>query len=415
MQKHDLTVVLKALRPMHILYGLAALVPAILCAAPGTAVAAGQPFQLIGTISLPNKQSISAFDISTVDAQAGIYAFADRTNASVDVFALNDNATVDGKANPNFPDKISLAFQVPGFRGGFTNHTISGPDGLIVVNHSEIWAGDGNSTVKVINIASHQITDIIKTGGKLRADEGVFDSAEQIVLIANDAETPWPFITFISAIPNQNGVHEVLGRITFDGSYSITPQGKPIKLPAATNGIEASQYDAATGKFYLDLPQNGADQNVGATVVIDPKTFRVEKIFTITGCQPTGMAIGPKSEALLGCSATNNAAATNLPAQVISLITGQKLGTFPITGNDEVWYNPGDGNFFAAGETDVPTQLGIIHADPLKFDQDIATAPGAHSVAADPISNRVFVPLGAGTGNKTCPNGCIGIYAARKP
>jgi hypothetical protein len=267
---------------------------------------------------------------------------------------------------------------------------------------------------KVINIATHQITDIIHTGGKFRADEGVFDPTEQVVLIANDAETPWPYISLISAVPNKDGVHEVLGRITFDGSFSITPEGMPIQLPAATNGIEASQYDAATGLFYLDLPQNGANQNIGATVVIDPKTFRVKKVFTITGCQPTGMAIGPNNEALLGCSATNNAAATNLQAQVISLITGQKLGTFPITGNDEVWYNPGDGNFYAAGETDVPTQLGIIHAAPLKFEQDIATAPGAHSVAADRISNRVFVPLGSGPGNKTCPNGCIGIYAAGK-
>jgi hypothetical protein len=68
-----------------------------------------------------------------------------------------------------------------------------------------------------------------------------------------------------------------------------------------------------------------------------------------------------------------------------------------------------------AGETDVPTQLGIIHADPLKFEEDMPTATGAHSVAADPISNRVFVPLGAGTGNKTCPNGCIGIYRAVAP
>jgi hypothetical protein len=415
MRNYNLTVARKALRSARILYALTALFPAVLCAAPGTAAAAGPSFQLIGTVSLPNKQSISAFDISTVDVPAGIYAFADRTNASVDVFALNDNALVDGKPNPNFPNKISLAFQVPGFAGAFDNHAVSGPDGLIVVNHSEIWAGDGDSTVKVINLATHRITDIIKTGGKLRADEGVFDPAEQVVLIANDAETPWPFISLISARQNQSGVHEVLARITFDGSFSITPDGKPIKLPQATNGIEASQYDPATGKFYLDLPQNGANQNIGATVVIDPKTFRVEKIFTITGCQPTGMAIGPNSEALLGCSAANNAAGTNLQAQVISLITGKKLGTFPITGNDEVWYNPGDGNFFAAGETDVPTQLGIIHADPLKFEQDIPTATGAHSVAADPISNRVFVPLGAGTSNKTCPNGCIGIYAARKP
>ncbi len=28
--------------------------------------------------------------------------------------------------------------------------------------------------------------------------------------------------------------------------------------------------------FYLDLPQNGANENVGATVVINPKTFTVE-------------------------------------------------------------------------------------------------------------------------------------------
>ncbi len=396
------------------LYSMAVLFGVLVCATLGltaTSVAAGdEAFQLVGTFSLPNKQSISAFDISTVDAQAGIYAFSDRTNASVDVFALNDDEFIDGKRNPNFPDQINLAFQVRGFAGAFANHAVSGPDGLIVVNHSEIWAGDGNSTVKVINIASHQITDIIPTGGVERADEGVYDPVDQVVLIANDAETPFPFISLISSVPDQSGVHQVLGRITFDGSSSVTSEGKSIKLPAATNGIEASQYDPATGLFYLDLPQNGSNENVGATVVINPRTFTVEKVFTITGCQPTGMAIGLNNQALLGCSATNDAKATPLPAQVISLITGQKLATFPIKGNDEVWFNPGDDNYYAAGETNVPTSLGIIHAVTLKFDEIIPLVPGAHSVAADPISNRVFVPLGAGSVNTICPNGCIGIY-----
>ena len=396
------------------LCSVAVLFGVLVCATLGltaTSVAAGdEAFQLVGTFSLPNKQSISAFDISTVDAQAGIYAFADRTNASVDVFALNDDEFIDGKRNPNFPDQISLDFQVRGFAGAFANHAISGPDGLVIVNHSEIWAGDGNSTVKVINIASHQITDIIPTGGVERADEGVYDPVDQVVLIANDADTPFPFISLISAVPDQSGVHQVLGRITFDGSSSVTSEGKPITLPAATNGIEASQYDPATGLFYLDLPQNGANENVGATVVINPRTFTVEKVFTITGCQPTGMAIGLNNQALLGCSATNDAKATPLPAQVISLITGQKLATFPIKGNDEVWFDPGDDNYYAAGETNVPTSLGIIHAATLKFDEIVPLVPGAHSVAADPISNRVFVPLGAGSANTICPNGCIGIY-----
>lgn len=74
--------------------------------------AGDESFQLVATFSLPGKQTISAFDISTVDADAGIYAFSDRNNASVDVFALNDNEFVDGVRNPNFPNQISLAFGV---------------------------------------------------------------------------------------------------------------------------------------------------------------------------------------------------------------------------------------------------------------------------------------------------------------
>jgi hypothetical protein len=383
--------------------------------APMAAEGASRPitaFQLIGTFSLPNNQSISATDVSVADAQAGIYAFADRTNASVDVFALNDNQFADGKPNPNFPRQISLAYQVPGFVGAFTDHAVSGPDGLIIVNHAEIWAGDGDSTVKVINIASHQITDIIPTGGAQRADEGAFDPVDQLVLIANDAESPFPFISLISTVPDSSGVHQVLGQITFDGSASVTSTGNPIALPAATNGIEAAQYDPVSGMFFLDIPQNGANGNTGATVMINPQTFTVEKVFTITGCQPTGMALGPNSQALLGCSATNDSNATPLPAQVISLTTGATLATFPITGNDEVWFNPGDNNYYAAGQTNVPTELGIIHADTLTFDQAIPIAPNTHSVAADSISNRVFMPLVAGSGNTAYPNGCVGIFRA---
>lgn len=398
------------------LLGMALAAPGLLIAAAGWAADAkavpDQAFQLIATASLPDNQMISQFDISNADATTGIYAFADRTNASVDVFALDDNEFIDGALNPAFPRQISLAFQVPGFVGANANHAMAGPDGLIIVNHTEIWAGDGNSTVKVINIASRQVTDIIPTGGVLRADEGSFDPVDQVVLIANDAESPFPFISLISAVPDRSGVHQILGQITFDGSTSVTSEGKSIKLPAATNGIEQSQYNPKTGMFYLDLPQNGSNENKGATVVINPRTFTVEQVFTITGCQPTGMAIGPDNQALLGCSATNDSNATPLSAQVISLITGQKLATFPIKGNDEVWYNPGDNNYYAAGETNVPTSLGIIHAGSLQFDERIPLVPGAHSVAADSISNRVFVPLGAGSTNSICPNGCIGIFAA---
>jgi hypothetical protein len=56
--------------------------------------------------------------------------------------------------------------------------------------------------------------------------------------------------------------------------------------------------------------------------------------------------------------------------------------------------------------------LGVIDATTETFLQKIATTPGDHSVAVDPISGEVFVPFGAVAGNTVCPNGCIGVFAA---
>jgi hypothetical protein len=41
----------------------------------------------------------------------------------------------------------------------------------VLVVGKEIWAGDGDSTVKVIDIETMKILDTISTGGQLRANE----------------------------------------------------------------------------------------------------------------------------------------------------------------------------------------------------------------------------------------------------
>ena len=43
--------------------------------------------------------------------------------------------------------------------------TTSGPDGVVIVDHKEIWAGDGDSRIKVIDIATRQFITTISTGG----------------------------------------------------------------------------------------------------------------------------------------------------------------------------------------------------------------------------------------------------------
>jgi hypothetical protein len=350
-----------------------------------------------GTIAIPPTAAnttggqLTAFDISFVDPLLGAYLLADRSNAAIDV--------IDTASN-------EVLFQIGGFAGakvvgGKADNDHSGPNGVLTVNHREIWAGDGTnagdhtvSTVKVISLLSREITDTIKTGGQARVDEMAFDPRDQILLVANDADTP-PFISFISTKADKQGHHTVLGKITFAD---------------ATNGIEQSQWSPRTGKFYLNLPQLGPVVANGGVAVIDPKSMKVERIFPITNCQPAGMALGPDDTALLGCQG-----GTGLPNQslIVDIRDGHVVKTFTeIGGNDEVWFNFGDNHYYLAARNNPGGPvLGVIDADEPTFDETVSTgtSTGAHSVAADPVTNTIYVPIPAG-GLPGCPSGCIQLY-----
>jgi len=169
---------------------------------------------------------------------------------------------------------------------------------------------------------------------------------------------------------------------------------------------------------------------------------------------------------IVGCSA-DGAAGTKLNTLIVKATTGATILTITqVGGNDEVWYNPGDNNYYLAassntsggctpalppgtiggckGGTANPV-LGIVDAgradsgpEGPQWIQNIKTVVGAHSVAAvysvrcdrddrdrddkhhgdcdrddrdDIVRNRVYVPLATVpvTGTPTEPGG-IGVY-----
>ena len=158
-------------------------------------------------ITLPNSEKITAFDISFVDPVIGLYLLADRTNAVIDVIDTTTNTLlVQLAATPPFKGVV--------LQNGKANNNLSGPDGVLTVNHREVWAGDGDSTVKVIDLFSQKTTHVIPTGGAFRADELCFDPRDQLVMVANDAETPYPWVSIISTVN-----YSVLARIVMDGTH----------------------------------------------------------------------------------------------------------------------------------------------------------------------------------------------------
>ena len=238
---------------------------------------------------------MGAFDISFVDPKIETYVLADRTNASVDVFDSEaaEFTTRFGSLCPAPAPNTDFCFQgVVLNANGTANNAKSGPDGVVIVDHKEIWAGDGDSKIKVIDIATGKFITTIATGdpSQLRVDEMAYDSRDHILAAANNAATP-PFVTVFDT-----KAKTILAKLVFQ-------KGSANADVDAQNGIEQPQWSPATGLFYVSVPQVGSDPTVGGVSVIDPKTNKVTGTFLVKNCGPNGLALGPRHEALLGCGA----------------------------------------------------------------------------------------------------------------
>lgn len=396
---------------IKIKYAAAWLVPVLAVAAYAGHARADEHMVLVDKIDVGGK-GLGAFDISFVDPTIDRYVLADRTNGSVDFFDADD-ATFIGR--------------VGGFKGvvlnaaGAADNSRSGPDGVVIINHKEVWAGDGDSTLKVIDIASFAVTDTITITDptdatvKLRVDEMAWDSTDHVLAAANNANTP-PFVTMINT-----DTHKILGQIIFNGKNG-TPD-------ATATGIEQPQWSPKTGLFYVSVPQIDAkDPASGGVAVIDPSSMKVTAVYPVRNCSPAGLTLGPRNEAMIGCGASfvvSPATTATTQSVVMNLNNGDILANITQAGgNDEVWYDKGSQHYYLAARgtvTDgkVTPVFATVDAKTNVYDGSVPTSTTAHSVAADKHSHHVFVPIGfvppgsaAGTDSTNpCPDhGCIAVY-----
>jgi hypothetical protein len=262
-----------------------------------------------------------------------------------------------------------------------------------------------------------------------------------LLLAINNADTP-PFGTLIS-------VDKTTGKLTV---------GKRITFTNATNGAEQPIWDPGTHRFYLSLPQIGTNVADGAVVRIDPATATVDATFPVEHCGPAGLTRGPGHDALIGCNTVfgtdgnlwdpTKAVAADPRDVIIDLASGNiDREIFGAGAGDEVWYNPGDNNYYATGsgspQRPIPfpvttatlanpvqgsTPLAVIDAIDQKLESLVPTfntvvvvgtahiSGTSHSVAANAGNNHVFVAMPANNavlspdGTTTCLNGCIAIF-----
>ena len=307
------------------------------------------PYTQIATI--PNA-ALASFDISWVDSESGRYYVADRSAGGVDVFDAESDTFIT---------------TITGFVGN-KGSGISGPDGVMVINkrgelgageghhRKELWAGDGDSTVKVVDLETNSIVDSISTGGTHRADELAYDPADKIILIANDRDAV-PFVTFISA-----ETRTVLGSLSY---------------PQSTGGIEQPVWDPQRHRFYISIPSTVANPN-GEVDEINPKTESITRVFAVTDpafAGPAGLALLPGQRLITSTGV------------VFDAKTGATLATIAGVAGDEIWYNSGDNRVYFGNEP-----VFVVDASSYQVVTNF-DAGDTHSIAADSENNRIFIPV----------------------
>jgi hypothetical protein len=302
------------------------------------------PYALKTRIPIPTWAGIDpstiSVDISWIDPTSGLYVIGDRTGAAVETFDINRYTFITAAGQG--------AFVGPGPTGS------AGPNGVTVVGPNEVAGGDGDSTLKVVNIDTGEIQSL-STGGTHRVDEMAYDAVTDTLVAANDREGgDANFLTVFKMHP-------------------LTIVGK-IPCPQCVGGIE--QPLVSNGRFYVALPETSANAK-GEIDLIDTTGLRLAQVIKAGDCAPTGLAEG-----------INGLFVTGGGGCVINPRSG--TGTpIPDAGGDEIATLPDRGVYaFVIAGTQT---LNLADAATNSVYQKLPVALG-HNLAANPSNGEIWVP-----------------------
>ncbi len=398
-----------------------------------------------GTNANVTNGKLYSFDISWVDQETQTYYLADRSNAVIDV--------VDAKTG-TFAGQIPGGFAGVAVVGGVVTTAQSGPNGVVSGGRclfaTDFRSGSGGRVVSFDLTAAFPppVVGSVFTGGTGRADELAYDPRDGLLLVINNADTP-PFGTFIKVNKATCGL-TVGTKVPLNTANGVDAEA----------GAEQPVWEPATGKFYLSIPQIGSKVSHGGVASIAPNGTK----WTVLGngidfCGPAGLALGPKQDLFVGCNTVFDTAGNvwspggTVTAAPQDVIIDAKTGAidahvYGVGAGDEVWFNAGDGNYYATGSgspfrptpasaAQGSTPLGVVDASDQTVLQLVTTfnvpavgtgnsstqhpAGTAHSVAANARNNHVFVPLAAnnafsafavpgGGSVADCESGCIAVF-----
>ena len=292
---------------------------------------ASKTVKLIATIHLPGKGGFTDYLILSPETHR-LYA-GYRTENKLVVVDTQTNTVVDSIGGLSRVCSVAL---VPERKLGFTTNR-------------------GDDTVGIIDLATNKL--LRKIPGGHGPDATIYNTAAKLVCISN---------------------HEGRSITLID---SATEKSKTIPLGGLAEYVQA---DPKSGLIYQNL------EDTSECVVIDPSKYAVTARYkTSPGHEPTGLALDAEHNRLF-------VACSNEKLVVLDSETGKMITSLPIgSGVDFAAYDASLQRIYTAnGGSGTVT---IIHQDsPDRYTvvQNVPTHRGAHALAVDPETHRIYVTYG---------------------
>jgi hypothetical protein len=343
-----------------------------------TAVTQAAELKEIGKIPVKFDAPLQGFDIGWYDAKTDRYVLASRGS-----FDPKD------KSNPGNNGLLIVDAAKDAVLGIATGVTLA--RGAVIVNDgAEAWVGDGDNSIKVVDMKANKVVASIPTeANKGGADELGYSPKDNVVAMAlPDAEPP----TLVLINTKDRKI------------FAKVP------VPNASDGFEQTIYSEVDGMFHTVIPELGGDPNKGGMITVDPKTGKqVGEIAPIDNCKPHGNFPGVGNELIIGCNYGQTKDKRPPVQMVFDVKTSKVTATIAgIGGTDMSGADPGLGLYYTASAGNGEgSALGVIDAKTHTLIQKIPTAGRAHSVAVNTKNHHVYLPEGATGGG--C--GCIRVFA----
>jgi hypothetical protein len=286
----------------------------------------------ISTSTVPTiKGQNASFDNVEIDQAAHRLYLGDRTDKGIDVFDISG-------PRAKYLQTIALP---------------SSPNGLAIApDLARLFVGTAGGSVAVVDTSTGAIIRNVPTG-KGSADLLDYGAARQRLYVANATDG-----TITSIDPSTLAI-----KAQFDVGYEL----------------EQPRFNPTDGMVYVTSPQ--AD----ALFKVDPNDGKVAYIYSLGGCQPTGLAINPSSnKALIVCR-------TFVMSFDLNSAKSEKFTQ--VLGGDIVNYDAKVDRFLVGSpHITKPSVIGIFGGNPIAYYTSVDTGAHGNSAAFDETNNIVYTP-----------------------